>query len=120
MNHRAGHIRAMIAELERLGVRDYRFETGGKHKKLVFRHGGRRHVHPIPWSAGDKAYATKKALADLRRMVGKSPAKPKATPRSPARAATMAPGRAAALPARITPGKDPWAPLRTLRRRMAE
>lgn len=64
------HHRAMLSYLRSIGARNIRVEPGGKHNRLVFEYRGVEHFHIIAGSPGDSVYSAKRAVADLKRMLG--------------------------------------------------
>jgi len=61
--------RALEAELERLGVREYTWERGGIHHRLCFTVGNRRFVQIVTNASKPHGSAQANALADIRRKV---------------------------------------------------
>lgn len=64
------HERAMRDYLTRIGAGQVRVIPGGKHNLLVFTFRGQERSHIISKSPGDSVYGPKKAVADLKRMLG--------------------------------------------------
>lgn len=99
---------AIAREMETQGIKGWRFEMGGKHKKLI---APGHQPFVLPATTSDHR-ALHNALSDLRkawglkRVVCKNPANRRRTHRK----------RAESLPcvSSITPGKDPWAKLAPL------
>src|SRR6266851_8853082 len=62
------HSKAMLSFLRSIGATNIHEEPGGKHLRLVFEYDGVERFHTITDS--DAIFGPKKAVADLKRMLG--------------------------------------------------
>ena len=110
MNRRTEFRDTLIAVLVEAGVSEYRVKIGKKHHRLYFTVDGVERFYVYPGTPSDSR-ALPNAITDLRRML---PVRDKAPHRNciiraPKR---KSPSRRTPMPETITPGPDPWEPLR--------
>lgn len=94
---------ALASELDARGI-PYRVEMGGTHPRLYFTHRGKERFIVFSLTTSDHARAALNAVSELRRFIGRPPARP-------ARSAQNTRNRAAPPPLkapRITIKPDPW------------
>jgi hypothetical protein len=64
------HIKTILAFLRENGAADIRIEHGGKHPHIRWVSDGRPHLYVTSATLSDRRRATKKALSNLRHMLG--------------------------------------------------
>ena len=64
------HIRDIMKGMERMGCTDLRFQTGKKHPRIYFRHGGREMFKTVPGTPSDNYHTVRNSLSELRHMLG--------------------------------------------------
>ena len=114
--------KTIAAVMRDAGIKEYRYEMGGRHPKLIYEKDGVERFYVLPGSPGDTVRGALNCEAELRRTVGapkrrkKAAAKPyrkpvKAAPKKPAPIAPVKPDPfevLAELRARIEPIPEPW------------
>jgi hypothetical protein len=75
------HHRKIIAAMEGYGATDMELTQGRKHFRLWFTWNGKRQFYILAGTTGDELRGVDNALADLRKIMGLSNAKPKSVRR---------------------------------------
>lgn len=94
-------IQAVIAELQRHGIKGRLVKQKRGHPRIYFTQDGQERFYVLPNSGSDSRRGTQNALADVRRMIGVSGAKPKSSRKKGYRPKQV---EAPKAPEAITPG----------------